>query len=294
MFPPGDLPPIADQPLSLLHLLLASADLLLPLYSGVAPDSAWPLSRAAARRALGLDSTLVEARSALAYGTMLYDWDWAAAEAEFKRAIQTDPNYPTAHHWYGDFLAGRGRLEESLREFQLAQALDPLSRIISVELGWGYYYLHRYAEADSILKRTLQLDPNFAHAWYLMSTVLTGQARYPEAIAAYRRNQELGGFFPNATGSITRAYARSGDLATAHTLLDSLRAHAKREYVPPFAMVLGYAGLEDTSAALDWLEKAMHEKDVLLPENLFDPLLDPLRGSARYRKVAERMGAVTR
>jgi TolB-like protein/tetratricopeptide (TPR) repeat protein len=273
---------------------LASADLLLPLYSGVTPDSAWPRSRAAARRALALDRTLVEARSALAYGTMLYDWDWAAAEAEFKRAIADDPKYPTAHHWYGDFLAGRGRLGESLAEMRRAQELDPLSRIIAVEVSWCYYLLKRYAEADSILQRTLQLDPNFSHAWYLTSLVRMGEQRYPEAIAAFRRQEQLGDFFPNAAGAITRAYAGSGDLATAHAMLDTLRAHARREYIPPFAMVLGYAGLGDTSAALDGLEKAMREKDVLLPENLSDPLLDPLRGSPRFRKVAERMGAVNR
>ena len=274
---------------------LADASLLLPLYAGVTPGSAWPRSKAAAQRALALDSTLAEAHTALAYGMTLYEWDWAAAEAEFKRAISADPNYPTAHHWYGDFLAGRGRLEEALGEFQRAQQLDPLSRIISVELSWAYFLLQRYSTADSVLTRTLQLDPNFSHAWYITSMVRIGERRYPEAIAAFKRQEQLSGFAPNALGTITRAYAQSGDLCLgAWPCWTRCGLHAKREYVPPFAMVLGYAGLDDTAAALTWLEKAMNEKDVLLPENLFDPLLDPLRGSARYRKVAERMGAVDR
>jgi TolB-like protein/Tfp pilus assembly protein PilF len=273
---------------------LASADLLLPLYAGVPPDSAWPRSRAAARRALGLDSTLAEAHTALAYGMTLYEWDWAAAEAEFRRAIAADPNYPTAHHWYGDFLAGRGRLEEALAELRRAQQLDPLSRIISVEVSWAYYMLHRYDEADSNLKRTLQLDPGYSHAFYLTGVVRMEQQRFPEAIAALKRERELGGFYAYATGALASAYAQAGHRDSALAVLDSMRARSKREYVPPFALVLGYTGLGDTAAALTWLEKAMHEKDVLLPENLFDPLLDPLRESARYRRVAERMGAASR
>jgi TolB-like protein len=273
---------------------LASADLLLPLYSGMAPDSAWPLAKGAARRALELDSMLVEARTALAYGTMLYEWDWTASEAEFKRAIAAGPNYPTAHHWYADFLAGRGRLEESLREFQRAQELDPLSRIIGVELSWAYLLLNRYGEADSSIQRALQIDPAFSPAWYVTGAIRIGQRRYPEAIATIKRSLELGGFNATTEGKLASAYAASGNKAAALAVLDSMRQRATREYLPPFAMVSGYTSLGDTITALTWLEKAMNEKDVLLPENLFDPLLDPLRGSARYRKVAERMGAVTR
>jgi eukaryotic-like serine/threonine-protein kinase len=273
---------------------LASADLLLPLYAGVPPDSAWPRSRAAAQRALALDSTLPEAHTALAYGMTLYEWDWPAAEAEFKRAIAANPNYPTAHHWYGDFLAGRGRLEEGLAEIRRAQELDPLSRIIGVEVGWMYYMLRRYPESDSVLRGTRQLDPNYSHVWFITALLRTEQQRYADALAAFERAHELGGFYAYAVGASTRAYAGTGNRAAALAVLDSMRARSRREYVPPFAMVLGYAGLDDTATALDWLERSMNEKDVLLPENLFDPLLDPLRGSARYRRVAERMGAVNR
>jgi tetratricopeptide (TPR) repeat protein len=91
---------------------------------------------------------------------MIYQWDWAAAEASFRRAIAANPNYATGHHWNADFLAGRGRLEESLREMRKAHELDPLSRIIGAELGWVYHLLHRSEEAEAQVRRTLTLDPN--------------------------------------------------------------------------------------------------------------------------------------
>ncbi len=117
---------------------LADAYLLLPIYTSMAPTTAWPRAKAAAFRAIALDSTSTEAYTSLAYGTMLYEWDWVAAERAFRRAIAADSSYPTAHHWYADFLAGRGRPDEALVQMTRAQQLDPLSRIIGGEMAWIY------------------------------------------------------------------------------------------------------------------------------------------------------------
>jgi serine/threonine-protein kinase len=268
---------------------LADAHVLLPLYTGTAPARAWPHAKAAALRAIALDSGLVEAHTSLAYGTMLYDWDWAAAEREFKRAIATDPNYPTAHHWYGDFLAGRGRLEESLAEMRSASELDPLSRIIGVEFGWVYNAMHRFAEADSAIDRVLRLDPNFPQANLILGEIRLAEGRPREAVTVLGHSLSSGGFNAHTVAVLISAYAALGDLRSATALLDTLTAHSAREYIPPFAFAAAYAGLGDRDRAFTWLQRGVKERDVLLPENFFEPLLDPLKSDPRYQPFADRL-----
>jgi serine/threonine-protein kinase len=269
---------------------LADAYILLVPYAGAPRDETWPKARAAAERALALDSTLTEAHTSLGYGSMIYEWDWPAAEASFRRAIAANPNYPTGHHWYADFLAGRGRLEESLREMQRAHELDPLSRIIGAELGWVYHLLHRSEEAEAQVRRTLTLDPNYAHASLILGLVLVERKRYAEAIEALRRAIELGGDYDPANGALVTAYARSGDRATALELLDGLIEGEKRGKFGPFALAIAYTGLGDNDRAIAAMNRAIDQRDIFLPEVFFDPVLDPLRPDPRFRGVEARMG----
>ena len=166
---------------------LADAYLLVVPYSGGSPADTWRKAEAAARTALALDSTSAEAYTSLAYGNFVYAWNWPAAEESFQRAIAADPNYATGHHWYGDFLAGRGRLAESLAEMSRAHQLDPLSRQIGVEWGWVSYLMHRNDEAAAHIRQTLELDPNYAQAHLRLGLVLIQQRRYPEAIASIQQ-----------------------------------------------------------------------------------------------------------
>ncbi|MDQ3222402.1 MAG: tetratricopeptide repeat protein, partial [Gemmatimonadota bacterium] len=247
----------------------------------------------AATRALQLDSVSADAHTSLGYGTMLYEWDWDAAEASFRRAIAANPNYATAHHWYADFLAGRGRLEESLREMRQAHQLDPLSRIIGVELGWVYYLMHRTREAEEQVRRTLALDRNYAHG-YMMLGLIQMQAGDPRAaIASLRHATELGDFYPQITGTLGSAYAALGDRPAALKVLADLRKRSAKEYIPPFAFAVVYAGLGDRDRGLEWLERGIAERDIFLPENFFDPLLDPLRDDPRFTEIERRMGLGT-
>jgi serine/threonine-protein kinase len=264
---------------------LADTYVLLPVYSSMRPAAAWPRAKAAALKAIALDSSSAEAYTSLAYGTMLYEWDWAASERAFRRAIAADSTYPTAHQWYGDFLAGRGRLEEALTQMGRAQELDPLSRIIGGELVWVYNSLHRANEADSALALVLRLDPNFSQTLFVLAQVRIEQQRYPEAITALRRSLELGGFFGHGAGTLIAAYARAGDRASATALLDSLTARSAHEYVAPFVLAVAYANLGEMDRAFAELDKGIKERDVLLPENFFEPLLDPLIKDPRYARV---------
>ncbi|MBK8006600.1 MAG: tetratricopeptide repeat protein [Gemmatimonadetes bacterium] len=266
---------------------LAEAEILLPLYgTATRPADAWRVAEHAARRAIALDSTLVEAHTALAYGTMLYAWDWPAAERAIQRAIAADPRYPSAHHWYADFLAGRGRLDEARAEFTRARALDPLSRIIAVEQAWALANLHRTAEADSVLAGVLRLDPNFAHATLIRAPIRSDQGRYAEALADIRRADELGGFQAYMPAGRIRAFLGLGRRDSAEAEIASLRRRAARGTVPPFAFAAAFAALGAPDSAFAWLDRGIRERDGFLPENFFDRMFTPLVTDPRYPPIA--------
>jgi serine/threonine-protein kinase len=267
---------------------LADAYLLVVPYSGTGSVAeAWEKAQAAAQKALALDSTSAEAYTALGYGNTIYGWNWAAAEANFKRAIAADSNYANGHHWYGDFLAGRGRLEESLEEMSRAHRLDPLALQNTIEWGWVSYLMHRSAEAESRIRLALHLNPNYAQAHWRLGLVQIQQRRYPEAIASIQRSIDLGVFQPYAAGGLIFAYAASGNREAARKVLEDLEHRFPREYIPPVSIAIGYGALGDTTRGLEWLNQAIDQHDIYIPENFFEPLLDPLR---KDPQVLRRMG----
>jgi serine/threonine-protein kinase len=264
--------------------------LVVPYGGGGSLADTWRKAQAAAHKALALDSTSAEAHTSLGYGNMIYAWDWPAAEESFRRAIAADPNYPTGHHWYGDFLAGRGRLDESLREMRRAHELDPLSRQIGVEFGWVYYLMRRNEAAAEQIRRTLALDQNYAQAHFRLGLVQIQQHQYTEAIASLRHALELGGFYPHVSAGLAFAYAMSGDRAAAMRVVKELRRRSATEFVPPFAIAVAYGGLGDATRGMEWLNRGIDQRDIFIPENFFDPLLDPLRRDPRFARVRTRMG----
>ncbi|HEX3235724.1 MAG TPA: protein kinase [Gemmatimonadales bacterium] len=249
----------------------------------------WRKAQGAAKKALALDPTSAEAYTTLGYGNMLFAWNWQAAEQNFRRAIAADPNYATGHHWYGDFLAGRHRLTESLAEMNRAHQLDPLSRQIGVELGWVLYLMHRNDEAAAQISQTLTLDPNYSQAHARLGMVRIQQRRYDEAIALLKRSIDLGGFYAYSASPLTVAYARSGDRVAAARTLDELKRRAATELVPPYSMAVAYAGLGDVTQGIAWLNRGIDTKDAYLPENFSEPLLDPLRKDPRFARALARM-----
>lgn len=259
-------------------------------YAGEPRDTTWPKAKAAAEKALALDGTLGEAYTALAYGTMIYDWDWPAAEAHFRRAIAVEPSYPTGRQWYADFLWGRGRLDEALEQMEEAHRLDPLSLVIWSELGGTYYRLRRYDHAEAELRATLQLDANYAHALYVLGQVYLAVDRPEEAVDMIRRSLDLSGFQEDAAGALAYAYARSGDREAAARSLAELEERYENGTVGPYALALAHTGLGDLTQAFDYLHRAIDVRDMFLPEDFFEPLLDPLRADPRFARVEERMG----
>lgn len=270
---------------------LAQAYILVVPFAGGSPADTWKKAQAAANKALALDGSSAEAYTSLGYGNMIYEWDFAAAEANFQRAIAADPNYATGHHWYGDLLAGHGRFAEALAQMRRAHQLDPLSRQIAIELGWTHYLMRQNDSAEAHIRQALELDPNYAQAFYRLGLVRIQQRRYPEAITLIKHALELGVFYPYGTGGLAYAYGASGDRPAALRLIDDLkRRSARGELVPEFSIAAAFAGLGDAGQGIAWLNRGIDHKDIYLPENFSDPLLDPLRKDPRFAQVVKRMG----
>ncbi len=221
---------------------------------------------------------------------MLNEWNWTRADALFKRAIAQDPAYANAHHWYADFLTGRGRLEEALLEMRRAAELDPLSRVIGSEVGWVLYTMHRDDEAIAQLERILRLDPNFGHSYMELGFAQIGKGRYQEAIISLQHALELGGKYAHVPAALAAAYAASGNRKAAIVVLHDLEQRSAHEYVTPFAFAIVCTALGRKTEAFRWLHKGIDERDIFLPENFNDPLLDPLRSDPRYPELVRRMG----
>jgi len=268
---------------------LADACLTAPVYAGAAPGEAWPRAREAIERALAIDPTLVEALTSLAYGTMLYEWNWASAEASFRRAMELNPSYAPAHHWYADFLVGRGRLEEALREMARAHELDPLSPIVRAETAWVLALLRRGDEAIAVIDALVREDPEFAHAYVVRGLVLQSVGDHRSAIAAHRTAMEKGGFYSFSYSALICAHAAVGERDQALRLLAGLEERARKEHVPAFAFALAYTGLGEIERAFEWVERGVEARDEMMAENFLDPLFDPLRGDARYERVLARL-----
>jgi tetratricopeptide (TPR) repeat protein len=269
---------------------LADAYVLLPGYSVRKASEAWPRGQAAAERALALDSTLAEAHTTLAYGKFLFDSDWRAAEQGFRRAIALNPDYATAHHWYGDFLAGRGNLEGYLQELRRAEELDPLSRQIGTEVGRALYALRRNDEAVTQLQQVLRADPAFAGAHLTLGRVYVEQGRMAEAIGEFQKAVELRGRNALDVAYLAYAYAVAGKRSEAQRLLVELEGRSRREHVPPTVLAMVYIGLGQDGPAFDLLDRAVVEHDGWFAEFIFHPTFDPLRSHPRYAALLQALG----
>jgi adenylate cyclase len=269
---------------------LADAYVLLPGYSVTKSSEAWPKGRAAAERALALDSTLAEAHTTLAYGKFLFESDWRAAEQGFRRAIALNPGYATAHHWYGDFLGGRGNLEGYLQELRRAEALDPLSRQIGTEVGRALYALRRNDEAVAQLQQVLRADPAFAGAHVTLGRVYIQQGRLAEAIGEFQKAVELRGRNALDIAYLASAYAVAGKRSEAQRLLVELEGRSRREHVPPTVLAIVYIGLGQHGRAFDLLDRAVAEHDGWFAEFIFHPTYDPLRSHPRYAGLLQALG----
>jgi TolB-like protein len=279
-----------DPNYALAYSGLADSYLLLSPYGAATPKDSVPQAKAAVKKALELDDTLAEAHASSARIISGYDFDSQRAIAEFERALQLNPNYATAHHWFGAGpLLALGRFDESIVEAKRSIELDPLSMINNADFGNDYYYARRYAEAIAQLRKTIEIEPRFYLAHYYLAQALQMKGQLPEAIAEYRKAAELDDD-PFALALLGQAYARAGQIDDAKKILARLNEEAKSRYVAAYGVGVVFLGMGDKNHAMDELERAYHENDGNDIYNIrVDPLLDDLRGDPRFEALAEKI-----
>ena len=272
--------------------LADSYDLLgAPDATGAMPaNEAMPKAKAAALKALEIDGSLAEPHVSLAHVKYYYDRDFATAEREYKRAIELNPTYPTAPHWYAIFLMSVGRFDESLAQIRRAQELDPLSLPINMTLGWVLLTARQNDQSVEQLRKTLEMDPNFILAHHRLGLAYEQQGKYDEAIAEFKQVVELTSGKPIGLSALSYAYAMAGRRAEAEKMLAELQEQSKVRFVSPTSIAVIFAALGNKDQAFAWLEKAHKENDALIVRLRVDSRYDSLRSDPRFADLVRRVG----
>jgi adenylate cyclase len=260
-------------------------------FAQVNPREAMPKAREAALHALAIDDALGEAHASLAYVTFFYDWDWPAAEREFKRAIELNPNDVDAHHWYSHYLMAQARIEESLTESKRALELSPFDVLMNLHLAWHYFYARQYDRAFDQIQKTIEMDKNFVGPW--PGLILEQQGKYAEAIAAFEeeiRQSPRGNSIAEA--SLAHVYAVSGNREAAQKIIAELQELARTKYISSFQFAPIYAGLGEKDQVFAWLEKAYEERSPELVTITTEQRFDNLRSDPRFTELERRIGLI--
>ena len=256
------------------------------------PREKMPLAKAAALKALQLDGTLVEAHTTLARVLFVYDWDWPAAEKEFKRAIELNPRYAPAHQWYGGYLSAIGRFREADAEKKRALELEPLSLIVNFEVGLAFHYSRNYDQAIDQFQKTLELDANFPPPHTFLAAAYEQKGMFEEAITAFQRAISVtqGPAKTLAMAGLGHVYAVSGRKTEARKILAELQRLSEHSYVQATDVALVYAGLGDKDKVFAWLDKAYEEHSFALSNLKVEPRFDLLRSDQRFADLLRRIG----
>jgi tetratricopeptide (TPR) repeat protein len=272
-------------------LKLAHIYQLLGEFGHMPPKEAYPKATNAASKALDLDPASAEAHyvSAIIHG--LYDWDWVASEGAYKKALELDPHNLRAHQDYGILLlTPLGRHEESMVELERAVDLDPLVSWTQVDLAGALNHARQPEQARARLVSVIERDPMLPHAHRHLGFALVQLGRHEEALAEFRRTVELAGGEAFATAQLGWACGVAGHKDKAKRLLEQLLTRAEREHVDPLAIAWIHIGMDDTEAALSWLEKAYEAKSSWLIFLKVHQIYEPLHADQRYHDLLRRLG----
>ncbi len=278
-----------DPNYALAYVGLADCYQLLGGYFALPSRETIPKARKALLEALQLDDTLAEAHASLAH-LRAREWNWSDAEKEFHRAIELNPNYVTAHHWYSIYLKEMGRFDEAWAEIKMAEQLDPVSLNINTSVGALLYFMREYDQALEQLRATLELDPVYPFAHFNLGMVYEAKEMYHEAIKHYRKTQTILGKNLELMAYLAHAYALSGRRGEAQKLLDELKKPSDHGYELRYYIAVIYVGLGEKDQAFAWLEGAYNERDEMLGVLKVDPMLDSLRADPRFTSLLERVG----
>jgi TolB-like protein/DNA-binding winged helix-turn-helix (wHTH) protein/Tfp pilus assembly protein PilF len=278
-----------DPNYALAYSGLAGSYHVIGTYGIMPADEAIAKSEEMAHKALSLNNNLAEAHAVLADNMTTYQWNWAAAEPEYKRAIELNPNYATVRHWYAEYLNAMGRPQEAIAQIKQAQEIDPVSLITNAVMGRVYFMARQYDEAIAQCKKTIEMDPGFARSYVYLARVYEQKQMYPEAWTNYRKSRILMGYetesqaepLPQKTLDAQSYWKQR--LAWAQ---DDLKHGRKAS----FDLAVAYSYLGDKNRAFEWLEKAYQEHSSWMAELKINPMNDPLRSDPRFQALVKRVG----
>jgi len=292
-----------EKSLDCFHQAIALAPGYAAAYAGLAdsyfrlstsywpPKDAYPKAMEAVLKALELDETLAEAHAVLGIIKTRCDWDWIAARKAFERAIEINPDYPTAHQWYGNYFDSLGKFEDALREKGRALELDPLSLSINVSIGTTYWMMEKAPEALGKIYDALEMDKNFLPAVLQLGFVNELSGNLSQSIDNLEQSLEMDDS-PTIQGCLGRAYALAGLKDKAEAIIDSLKAQSARRYVSAYVLALITQALGSADDTFAWLEKAYEDHDEFLCWLKVDPRLNSLRKDPRYFDLVNRVFAL--
>jgi eukaryotic-like serine/threonine-protein kinase len=282
----------ADPNYALAYTGLADSYALHVDYRSVPVAEWFARAKQYARQALDLDESLAEAHASLAWTLFIYDWDWEGAEREFRRAIELEPRYATAHQWFAFLLVSQGKHGEALLEGHTALELDAGSVSIRRGVGWLYYYARRYDQARYHLQRAIEMNPTAVESHRILGLTLAHQGQLAEAERVLRDALTLPVAGAYTAADLGWVLAAAGRRAETEALLRELEAKAHQEYVSPVPFAMLHLALGDRQRALDWAERARAERRGWLAYLAVNPILDPLRGEPRFQALLETMRLV--
>jgi TolB-like protein/Tfp pilus assembly protein PilF len=272
------------------HAGLAATLLVLPLYVDTEVAAVRPRARAAAERAVELDSALADGWAALAYVRMSYDHDWAGAESAFKKAERLNPNDANTQLWFGDFESGRGNTAAGVRHYARGVQLDPLSAPLHLSLGWGHSWTKRFEEAANEFSLAIELDPTLVDAHTQLARTRFFQGRQEEGVRGLEQAVERSQRRAIELGLLGNAYAKIGRTSDAQRILAELKQRRAATHFSALPEAMVYIGLGDFDRAFESLEDARREGEMWLTENNLDLVFEPLHADRRWNQLRKRMG----
>ena len=278
-----------DPNYALAYAGLADSYIAATNFNVLAPKEVYPKAKQAARKALEIDKSLAEAHAALAFSIMLFDWDWDAAEAEFRQAIDLSPNYGPAHQWYAVSLVSSGRFSEAIAEAKKAQQVEPLSLFINAGVGWVSFLARDYDGTIDECNKAIEMDSSFAPAYVYRGMAYEQKRMLDKAVADLETARDLQAR-PSIMGALGHAYAVAGQKSKARMILQQLNELSAKQYFPPYHLALIHVGLGENDEAVKLLERAYDERYPWLIHLNAEPRLDPLRADQHFRGLIRRIG----
>ncbi len=280
-----------DPNYALAYVGIADSYQLMAGYSLLSPKEAYPAAKEAALRALEIDNTLGEAHNSLANVKLSYERDWEAAERGFKRAIQLNPNFVTAHEWYAKYLAITNQVEESINQMKRAAELEPLSISSQTGIGRHLYFAKKYDAAIKQFKKVLELDPNCFYALGHLGQTYVQKSMYPEAIDCFERaNIITNRKEPAILAALGYTYGILGKKQEAFKIMEELRNLSNLRYIRPFYIAAIYIGLGDNDNAFFWLERAYNDRCDWMLNLRIEHMLEPIRDDPRFAELVKKVG----